>query len=266
MKKKALSTILLSLLCGILVSCSAGGSNGTNNSNPGGNNPGGGNTTIGSVYSDSERKIVYTVDYTLSTQNFTEVAQEVSSYAFSLNGYISSSESSSSYYYFEFKVPVEKLNTFLNYMEEENNEHIIRQNISTEDVTTSYNEIASKIEVLTASKAAYVAILNNNDLSYEDIITINKEIEDINAELLKLNKDLSSIESITDYATIHITIRQPTPHELKGNLSFLNSYINYLKDVGVFLFEFILYTIPFALIAGIVITIVYIVRKRKYNK
>ena len=263
MKKKALSTILLSLLCGILVSCSAGGSNGTNNSNPGGNNPGGGNTTIGSVYSDSERKIVYTVDYTLSTQNFTEVAQEVSSYAFSLNGYISSSETSSSYYYFEFKVPVEKLNTFLNYMEEENNEHIIRQNISTEDVTTSYNEIASKIEVLTASKAAYVAILNNNDLSYEDIITINKEIEEINAELLKLNKELSSIESITDYATIHITIRQPTQYELEGNLSFLNSYINYLKDVGEFLIKFILYTIPFALITGTTTTIVYVIRKKK---
>ncbi len=262
MKKKTLSTILLSLLCVTLVSCASGGSGNPNN-NPGGNNPGGGNTTIGSVYSDSERKIVYTVDYTLSTQNFTEVAQEVSSYAFSLNGYISSSETSSSYYYFEFKVPVEKLNTFLSYMEEENNEHIIRQNISTEDVTTSYNEIASKIEVLTASKAAYVAILNNNDLSYEDIITINKEIEEINAELLKLNKDLSSIESITDYATIHITIRQPTPHELEGNLSFLNSYINYLKDIGVFLFEFILYTIPFALIAGIVITIVYVIRKKR---
>ena len=138
MKKKTLSTILLSLLCVTLVSCASGGSGNPNN-NPGGNNPGGGNTTIGSVYSDSERKIVYTVDYTLSTQNFTEVAQEVSSYAFSLNGYISSSETSSSYYYFEFKVPVEKLNTFLNYMEEENNEHIIRQNISTEDVTTSYN-------------------------------------------------------------------------------------------------------------------------------
>ncbi|MBE6132418.1 MAG: DUF4349 domain-containing protein [Erysipelotrichaceae bacterium] len=265
MKKKTLSTILLSLLCVTLVSCASGGSGNPNN-NPGVNNPGGGNTTIGSVYSDSERKIVYTVDYTLSTQNFTEVAQEVSSYAFSLNGYISSSETSSSYYYFEFKVPVEKLNTFLNYMEEENNEHIIRQNISTEDVTTSYNEIASKIEVLTASKAAYVAILNNNDLSYEDIITINKEIEDINAELLKLNKELSSIESITDFATIRMTIRQPTPHELEGNLSFLNSYINYLKDVGVFLFEFILYTIPFALIAGIVITIVYVIRKRKHNK
>ena len=142
MKKKTLSTILLSLLCVTLVSCASGGSGNPNN-NPGGNNPGGGNTTIGSVYSDSERKIVYTVDYTLSTQNFTEVAQEVSSYAFSLNGYISSSETSSSYYYFEFKVPVEKLNTFLNYMEEENNEHIIRQNISTEDVTTSYIENAS---------------------------------------------------------------------------------------------------------------------------
>lgn len=262
MKKKTLSTILLSLLCVTLVSCASGGSGNPNN-NPGGNNPGGGNTTIGSVYSDSERKIVYTVDYTLSTENFTEVAQEVSSYAFSLNGYISSSETSSSYYYFEFKVPVEKLNTFLNYMEEENNEHIIRQNISTEDVTTSYNEIASKIEVLTASKAAYVAILNNNDLSYEDIITINKEIEDINAELLKLNKELSSIESITDFATIRMTIRQPTPHELEGNLSFLNSYINYLKDIGVFLFEFILYTIPFALIAGIVITIIFVIRKKK---
>lgn len=262
MKKKTLSTILLSLLCVTLVSCASGGSGNPNN-NPGGNNPGGGNTTIGSVYSDSERKIVYTVDYTLSTENFTEVAQEVSSYAFSLNGYISSSETSSSYYYFEFKVPVEKLNTFLNYMEEENNEHIIRQNISTEDVTTSYNEIASKIEVLTASKAAYVAILNNNDLSYEDIITINKEIEEINAELLKLNKELSSIESITDFATIRMTIRQPTPHELEGNLSFLNSYINYLKDIGVFLFEFILYTIPFALIAGIVITIIFVIRKKK---
>lgn len=262
MKKNTLSIILLSLLCVTLVSCASGGSGNPNN-NPGGNNPGGGNTTIGSVYSDSERKIVYTVDYTLSTQNFTEVAQEVSSYAFSLDGYISSSETSSSYYYFEFKVPVEKLNTFLNYMEEENNEHIIRQNISTEDVTTSYNEIASKIEVLTASKAAYVAILNNNDLSYEDIITINKEIEEINAELLKLNKELSSIESITDFATIRMTIRQPTQYELEGNLSFLNSYINYLKDVGVFLFEFILYTIPFALIAGIVITIVYVIRKKR---
>ena len=262
MKKKTLSTILLSLLCVTLVSCASGGSGNPNN-NPGGNNPGGGNTTIGSIYSDSERKIVYTVDYTLSTEDFTEVAQEVSSYVFSLNGYISSSETSSSYYYFEFKVPVEKLNTFLNYMEEENNEHIIRQNISTEDVTTSYNEIASKIEVLTASKAAYVAILNNNDLSYEDIITINKEIEDINAELLKLNKELSSIESITDFATIRMTIRQPTQYELEGNLSFLNSYINYLKDVGEFLIKFILYTIPFALITGTTITIIFVIRKKK---
>ena len=266
MKINTLSIILSTLLCGVLVSCSAGGSGSTNNQGGGNNNPNGGNTTIGSVYSDSERKIVYTVDYTLSTENFTEVAQEVSSYAFSLDGYISSSESSSTYYFFEFKIPVEKLNTFLTYMEEENSEHVIRQNITTEDVTTSYNEITSKIEVLTASKAAYIAILNNNDLSYDDIITINREIEEINAELLKLNKELSSIESITDFATIHITIRQPTQYEIEGNLSFLNSYINYLKDVGVFLIEFIMYTLPFVLIAGITITIIYVIRKKKLNK
>lgn len=259
--KKLIRISLLTILTTALFSCGAAGGEPYYPNN--GEDTSGGNTVIGSIYSDSTRKIVYTVSYTLSSDEYKTISNNVSSYVYTLNGYIASSETTPTSYYYVFKIPVESLNTFLSYMEEENGEVIIRQNITTEDVTTSYNEISSRIEVLNASKAAYVSILNNEGLSYEEIITINKEIEKINAELLTLHKELSSIESITDYAIIKILIRQPTQYEAEGNLSFLHTYVNYLKELGEYLIQFILYTLPFVAITGITITIVFVIRKKR---
>ena len=52
-------------------------------------------------------------------------------------------------------------------------------------------------------------------------------------------------------------------YEAEGNLSFLHTYVNYLKELGEYLIQFILYTLPFVAITGITITIVFVIRKKR---
>ena len=238
----------------MLFSC--GSSNGVPSNNQSPNN---GQSTEINIYSDSSRKIIYTLNYSIKSDDISSSAKTISEEVYLLNGYISSStQSSSSYFEFTYKVPTEKLNDFLSFMNNQG-DVIAYQSLSSEDVTTSYNNIQAEINVLEASKSAYENLLRNENLSFDEIFKINDKIDEINISLEILYLKLDSTSEKVDYATINITF------STINKQSKIDIFVNALKDAGINILYFLLYTSPFALIAGIAILISYLIFKRKHK-
>lgn len=255
--KKRIALILGLLVTTTLFSCGASG--GGNNSTPPPNNDGGNQSTNDQIYSGDDRKIIYTVSYTISLDDeFDKITNQIEDKVYELNGYISKSNESTSYYSYTYKIPVNSLNDFLSFMDK-NGDTIESKTITSKDVTSSYNKLAAEISTLEASKLAYEKILQNEELTYSDIITINKEINNINSELTYLYGQLDSMKEKTDYATVEITFRNCGGQE---NNPFME-YLNYLKNLGIMIINFIVYTLPFALISGLIILIIYLVKRKR---
>ena len=209
------------------------------------------------IYSDSSRKIIYTLDYSINCTDISTSAKKISDEVYLLNGYISSStQSSSSYFRFTYKVPTEKLNDFLSFMNDQG-DVITYQSLTSTDVTTSYNNIQAEISVLEASKTAYENLLRNENLTFDEIFKINDKIDEINISLKQLYLELDSTSEKVDFATINITYNQ------NKEQSRFDIFINALKDAGINILYILLYTSPFALIAGTSVLIAYLVFKRK---
>ena len=260
---KKIKIILLTLLLGFMfVSCSS------NNGNMGApsydegykgeaEEVGGlGNNNI--VIPDGH-KIIYTVDYEIKVEKELSVTiNQINSTVYTLNGYVSSSKESLSYASYVYKVPTENLNSFLNTVD--SYDGISSKNIQSEDVTSAYNELTAEIEVLEANRAAYVKMLDKEGLSLSEIMSINDKISSLDTRLKKIYKDLDSYNARIDYATVTIIYRLVNAPVKEV---FLGDYGTYLLNLGKGIVEFLAYSAPFVVLAGIGVTVVFVVKKTK---
>lgn len=224
--------------------------------------PGGDNSTPSDVYQpDDSRKIIYKVHYTVESKDNSEIIKDVKNQIFTLNGFISESEeNSSNYAYYVFKVPTPSLNTFISYVDDKYSKEITSKQVTSNDVTSSFDKTSAQIKTLEASLIAYQNLLKDENLTYSDIIEINDKITSINSELTYLYNQIDDITEKTDYT--EITFRYYTERNTKGASEF-DKYINFIKQSGVTIGYYVLYTLPFAAISGIIILVAYLIRRKK---
>lgn len=257
---KKIRYLFLSLLLGIfVVSCGAA-------PNGGGyiEDGNGGNEIAGDALGDNNiivpegHKIIYTVSYDINVKDsLAPTIRTINEEVYTLKGFIYYSDSNLNYAKYIYKVPTENINAFLDAVDEL--EGVSSKSIQSEDVTSSYNELEAEIETLEASKTAYQNMLLKDNLTLNEIMSLNDKIASIETRLKKLYKDFDSLNSQINYATITISYRLAyvPPQEV-----FLGDYGNFLLTIGKALIQFIVYTAPFAALAGIGIGVVVIVRKK----
>lgn len=257
MKKKLLIALCAFIFAGSLFSCSHGnkGDYGDQNNN----NPPSGETTEDKIFTEEGRKIEYVVSYTIESNSINDVKNLINSEIFKLNGYISASEENvNSYSYITYKAPSSCLQNVISYIDSQGD--IIKNKVITsKDVTTTYNKVQSDITTLEASKKAYENILTNNTLNYDDIIKINDKILEIDKQLANLYNQLDSISESTDYAEINIRYYQTNEKEDNP----FQDYLSYFTEFGKVILNYVVYTIPFVLLSGIIILITYLIWKKK---
>lgn len=259
MKNKFIKCFIGILALLVLNSCGGKGRNDGITSQP---SPGGGTNPSDIYQPDGSRKVIYKLNYTIESKDNSEIIKDVKNQIFTLNGYISeSNESSSSYAYYVYKLPTPSLNTFISYVDEKYNKEITSKQVNSNDVTSSYDKTAAQIKTLEASLAAYQNLLKDEKLTYGDIIQINDKISSINSELTYLYNQLDDISGKTEYT--EITFRYYTDND-KSNSEF-DEYIDFIKKSGTTIGYYILYTLPFAAISGVAILVVYLVRRKKKN-
>ena len=255
--KKNLYKVLLFVLCLFFMGCSMSGNESQNDTAP--SVP---NNSDDVIDIDTDRKIYYTVSYTIKLKEIEEIIFSISKKISEYGGYIEKSSewesNSKSYASYTYRVPISKLNDFLNFMEDK--EGIASKNISSDDITLTYSKNEERLKTLNASKSAYLKMLEKENLSIADIISINTRIEEIDSEVNYLKNTKAKYDSLLNYATININ------YNTNFEKSFLEEYLGYLVSFFITFGKVVLYVLPFALVAGVIILLVFIPQRKKNKK
>lgn len=254
MKKycKFLLLILCFLFSFVLTSCSENESNDSYGIDENTNN----------VVIDTTRKMYYTVEYYIEAEDITNIKKEINSKVDELNGYIQTSSNSNNNAKYVYRIPTDSLNLFLDFIDAYG-ESINEKKVKATDITSSYSQVEARKEVLAASRAAYLKILESNELTVSEIISIQDKLSDIDTEMLKIEKELSSYINLIDYSTITIEYEYDEPEP-----GFFKDYFEYLGELFVFGGKAFMYLLPFICVGGIIIAVIVIsskVRKKKNN-
>ena len=228
---------------------------------------GGGEQTSNNVVVESNRKVIYSAEYSITSENIKQIKNEVNNKSTSLNGYVDSSEEYTSQAKIVYRIPTDKLNEFLDYIDAYDG--VTSKKISSEDITSSYSEVEAKIQVLEASKAAYVSLLGSGNLSRSEIMQIQDKIDDNNAELIKISLQKDSYDSLLEYSKVTIHYYSVAIEEEKEP-TFFSEYWQYVVTFFTGFLKFILYLLPIAAVAGTIFSCIffpiYISKKKKQKK
>lgn len=254
--KKRFYLFLVLVFALFLVGCGASG-----NSSSGGSISQDPSYNENGILIETNRKIYYNVYINIECDNITDRFNYYINKAVEFDGYMSNSNlNSESYGSVVLRIPTDKLNDFLNLVDNDKESEVVNKSISSNDVTSKYNQMEARLEVLKASRASYVSILEKAS-SINEIISLNSRIEDIDSEILQLENSLSYYDNLVDYSTVEI--RLSTEFKEEG---FLSGYFDYIINVFKVILSIILYTLPFAFIAGVVLTLIFGIKKIKKNK
>lgn len=218
------------------------------------------------------KMVIYNYQYAISGRNLKEIIENFINIVVTYGGYTENNNvsyyqdtSEVNYANYTFRVPSSALEDFSK--EIDGKFKITYKRLDSVDITEKYTSNEARIEVLNASRAAYVKILEQEDLSYSDIIQINDKISNIDTELLNLQLIQERYENQVDYSTIRVNFNNN--REIRSN--FFSEYVDYLEDFFVGLFKFVMYSIPVVVVLGgvacaIVLPIVHKNKKKNLNK
>ena len=245
MKKRNLFILIIICLFSLLVSCSQAEVD---------------DSTVNNVETDSNRKIVYDINYLIESKKVDIIKKDINKKVIEFNGYIASSTDNEKKAIYTYKIPTEKLNEFLDYVDSYDDK-VVEKEISSKDITTNYNAIEAQIEALEATKRTYMNMLNDEDITMSEVISINQSIEEINQKLAYIHNQLASYDNKVDYSSVVI--------EYKDDSIFFKTYGSYLVDSFKIISKILLYSLPYGITISIVVFLANlpgIIRKRKREK
>ncbi len=214
------------------------------------------------------RKLIKTVDLAAETYEFQALVDTVENKVAVLGGYMESASIHTRYdnlQYGDFiiRVPVDKLDQFVNDVSEMSN--ITRREVNQDDVTLSYVDLESHKKALEAEQTSLLTLLENA-VSIDDIITIQSRLTEVRYQLESMESKLRTMDNLIDYATIYLTVEEVetyTPVEEPSiGEKISGGFMSSLESVGngfVNFFIFVVVYSPQLLVWGAVITIIVVV-------
>ena len=158
------------------------------------------------------RKLIKTVEVTLQTERFDDLAAALEQSVADAGGYIEQSElqgrtdyRSSRYASYVLRIPVQKLEGFSAGLSDLG--VVTYSHTSQEDVTLTYVDLEAHITALNTERDSLLRLLEQAE-SVEDIITIQGRISDVQYELERYTSLLRSYDNRIDYATVRLNVNE----------------------------------------------------------
>lgn len=209
---------------------------------------------------ETTRKIYYTVDMNIQTDNVQSAYEYYTSKVYLFNGYVSKSTiNSTGSSTVVYKVPTDKLTEFLDYIEKSDEGEVVRKSTSSNDITTKYNAVEARLEVLRSSRNSYLKMLEKAS-NINEIMTLQNKIEDIDTEILRLENEKGSYDNLLDYSSVTIYFNQTIKDDFFGD--YFDYFFEFFRILGII----ILYSIPFGIVAGAVLTVIFVSIKIKKRR
>ena len=222
-----------------------------------------------------ERKIIKTAQMNIETQNFEETVSEIKNDVSSFGGYISSSSirgnksEGSRYSNLVLRIPQDKYESFMTNSESFGNVTYISE--QEEDVTNEYIDLDARINNLSSQLKKLEELLTKAK-TLDEMLTIEGYITDVQYQLDSMNGRMKALSNRISYCTVNININEVTvytaPQDSFGAriLSALegmwSDFLNTLQD----LFIFIIYLIPYLVLAAAIIVLIRLIKKKRRAK
>lgn len=260
--KKIFKVIFVLSFMGLFASC--GSSYNGDNAALGGSTEKGDVVVENNVVIETERKMVYTVNYSITNDDMVNIKNSITNKVNEIKGYIQTSNEYTTNARIVYKVPTEKLDLFLDYVD--SFDGVGSKSVSSEDITTAYSYVQARLEVLTATRASYVKLLEGAT-TQNNILQYQKMIDDIDVELLRINNEKKLYDNKLDYS--QVTIQFYSNPKVEKDNKFFENYGKFLLGFIEGFGGFVLYSLPFAVVFGGIFASIFVpikVRKNKKNK
>lgn len=225
------------------------------------------------------RKIIRTLSIELRTNEFDKQVAALKNDVQKAGGYVQDSNvygtkpevagDAGRNCYFSVRIPAEQADAFMAAAAEYGT--VLSQNESTQDVTDSYFDIETRLEVSRTSLQRLKDILvKTNNLA--DIIALEQEISSVTYDIESLTSNLRKYDGMIEYATINVTINEEgmkigpaakTPfgqRVVDGFTETASDVGNFIEDLAVFVLAGTPVFIP---LVAIILFIVWLCKRRR---
>ena len=169
---------------------------------------------------DYDRKIIRTVTMSCETKAYDDAITLIMNTLKAHGGYVETSETTGTGYedvknserraVYTLRVPSEKLDTFLEVLRTDEGIRILSQNSTSDEITSAYYDIVSRLETLNAEKASLTAMLEGFT-DYSDIhsmLQVQERLYDVIEEIEALQTQLNLYDGQVAMSTVHLTLRE----------------------------------------------------------
>lgn len=236
---------------------------------------------------NSNAKIIRNVKINGETKNFTNATQTIKSKLYEAGGYIESSEISGgeSLYggrktaknaEYVLRIPGEGIDSFVESLETLLNVTSYSEN--TKDVTLDYYDIQSRIQTLETKRSALEALLSSSK-NVDEIIAYQDELFEVITEIESLKSKLSVYDNKVNFSTVKLTVVEvveytetDTADKTFGDRlsdTFSSSWSGmgtFFEHLAIFLVAALPVLLFLGVIAAIVLTIIWLVRRNRKKK
>lgn len=236
-------------------------------------------TSTGAV--TDNRKIIEKIEMTLQTKTFDDLVLDIETKIKALGGYVESSEitgrevdsNNNRRANFTVRIPKEKSEEFSTFVSKTS--VVIRRAVTTEDITLTYVDTESRLEVLKAEKESLEKLLTTAS-SVEDIIIVREKLTTVIQDIEAYSSRLRTFDNLVDYTTITLTVqevertkvveKQNAWQQIGTNLA--NNFANLWNGI-VDIFVFAVSSIPYLIIPAVAVVALIFglkIAKSKKNK
>ena len=240
-------------------------------------------TALSAQEQNISRKIIKTGYISINVSSFDEASQLIKTYTEQNGGYVEQSNQFADYDSqtntykgksgnITVRIESTKFSDTMGYIETLGT--LINQSESVNDITNSYVDTQSRLEVKEQEKERLSELLNNAD-NISDIITIEGRLTEVISDIESYEAQLNAYDDVVDYSTINVNITEKDDDGIiPAKTDFANKAVYNFKDSARTLFSgfegIVLLIIrlwaPIAVVAVIAVISVVFIKSKKNKK
>lgn len=224
---------------------------------------GDGGSQVGSIVNESEsHKVVYYYNATIYTHM--EISNQIAVIEEKLpqSAYVQTSEVSDIYATLVYRIKTVDLDEFISQLQAVGG--IARSSITSQDVTSTYIDLKAQV----SAYRQQIDVLEQLQASETDLtkqLAYIAEIRSVQTELNKIQSSLATVEKDIEFSTVTINLYQKDANKPFANIgAVLQSSWNFFVKALSFILNAVIFMLPFAIVAGIILLIVF--RKKLAQK
>ncbi len=215
-----------------------------------------------------EQKIIKSGDLRFETSNMEETNTAIQQLVKKYKAVVQSDSEDKNDYtlsrYLTLRIPNQHFDNFIKDLAN-GVEYFDRKNISIEDVTEEYIDIASRVKTKKALEERYIELLKKAN-KVSEMLEIERELATIREEIEAKEGRLKYIQNKVSMSTISIEFYKSTERKAGATVSFGTKFVNAIKSGFNGISTFFIWLIevwPFILI---LVALIYFIRKRFKKK